>query len=68
MVLVETSGTPAYTPARRFYESCGYRYEAVIHDFYAPGDDLIIFGKFLPPGSADVPVVAVEMTPTSTLV
>jgi ribosomal protein S18 acetylase RimI-like enzyme len=47
MVLVETSGTPAYTPARRFYESCGYRYEAVIHDFYAPGDDLIIFGKLL---------------------
>jgi ribosomal protein S18 acetylase RimI-like enzyme len=45
MLVVETSGTPAYAPARRFYESCGYRYEAVIHDFYAPGDDLIIFCK-----------------------
>jgi len=45
MLLVETSGTPAYTPARRFYESCGYRYEAVIHDFYTPGDDLIVFAK-----------------------
>lgn len=45
MLLVETSGTPAYTPARRFYESCGYRYEAVVHDFYAPGDDLVVFGK-----------------------
>jgi ribosomal protein S18 acetylase RimI-like enzyme len=51
MVLVETSGTPAYTPARRFYESCGYRYEAVIHDFYAPGDDLIVFAKPIGHGS-----------------
>ncbi len=47
MLLVETSGTSAYAPARRLYESCGYRYEAVIHDFYAPGDDLIVFGKLL---------------------
>lgn len=47
LILVETSGTPAYEPARRFYEACGYRYQAVIHDFYAPGDDLIIFGKTL---------------------
>jgi D-alanine-D-alanine ligase len=45
MLLVETSGTPSYAPARRLYESCGYRCEAVVHDFYAPGDDLIIFGK-----------------------
>jgi len=45
MVLVETSGTLPYAPARRLYESCGYRYEAVVHDFYAPGDDLIIFSK-----------------------
>ena len=45
MLVVETSGTPAYAPARRLYESCGYRYEAVVHDFYAPGDDLIVFGK-----------------------
>jgi len=49
LILVETSGTPAYEPARRFYEACGYRYQAVIHDFYAPGDDLIIFGKTLRP-------------------
>jgi ribosomal protein S18 acetylase RimI-like enzyme len=37
LILVETSGTPAY------------RYQAVIHDFYSPGDDLIIFGKALHP-------------------
>jgi ribosomal protein S18 acetylase RimI-like enzyme len=47
LLLVETSGTPAYGPARRFYEDCGYHYQAVIHDFYAPGDDLIVFGKTL---------------------
>jgi len=45
MILVETSGTPAYAPARRLYEACGYRYEATVHEFYAPGDDLILFDK-----------------------
>lgn len=47
MILIETSSTPAYAPARRLYESCGYRYEAVVHDFYAPGDDLILFSKLI---------------------
>ena len=49
LLLVETSGSPDYASARRFYESCGYHYQAVVHDFYAPGDDLIIFGKVLKP-------------------
>lgn len=49
LLLIETSSTPAYAPARRLYESCGYCREAVIHDFYAPGDDLIIFWKELTP-------------------
>jgi ribosomal protein S18 acetylase RimI-like enzyme len=53
LLLVETSGTPAYAPARRFYESSGYRCEAVVHDFYAPGDDLLIFSKDL--GQAQSP-------------
>jgi D-alanine-D-alanine ligase len=48
LLLIETSGTPAYAPTRRFYEVCGYPPEAVIHDFYAPGDDLLIFSKHLP--------------------
>ena len=47
LLLVETSGTPAYAPARRFYENSGYRCEATIHDFYALGDDLVIFSKDL---------------------
>lgn len=51
MLLIETSGTPPYQAARRFYESCGYRYQAVIHDFYAPGDDLLMYGKTFAPAA-----------------
>jgi ribosomal protein S18 acetylase RimI-like enzyme len=47
MLLVETSSTPAYASARWFYESSGYRCEATVHDFYAPGDSLLIFSKDL---------------------
>lgn len=47
MLLVETSGSREYAPARRFYEENGYHYEAVVHDFYAPGDDLLVFKKEL---------------------
>lgn len=49
LLIVETSGSPAYEAARRFYEACGYHYQAVVHDFYSPGDDLLIFGKTLQP-------------------
>jgi len=54
LLLVETSGTPAYASARRLYETSGYRCEAIVHDFYAPGDDLLIFSKDLaqPPRDA----------------
>lgn len=47
LLVVETSSTLAYAPARRFYEACGYRYEAVIHDFYHPGDDMLVYVKQL---------------------
>jgi ribosomal protein S18 acetylase RimI-like enzyme len=47
LLLIETSGTPDYAPTRRFYEACGYSGEAVIRDFYAPGDDLNIFTKHM---------------------
>lgn len=47
LLLVETSSTPDYAPARGFYESHGYRRESVVHDFYAPGDDLILYSKRL---------------------
>jgi len=47
LILVETSGTPYYAPARKFYEACGYRLQAKIPDFYSPGDDLLIYAKRL---------------------
>lgn len=47
LLLVETSGTPDYERTRRFYETCGYQRQAVIHDFYTTGDDLVIFAKYL---------------------
>ena len=47
LLLAETSSTPAYTLARRFYEGHGFRYESVVHDFYSPSDDLLIYAKRL---------------------
>jgi D-alanine-D-alanine ligase len=47
LLLIETSDTPVYTPARRLYEASGYRREATVHDFYAYGDSLLIFAKDL---------------------
>jgi ribosomal protein S18 acetylase RimI-like enzyme len=47
LILIETSSGREYQAARRFYESCGYHYQAVIHDFYDIGDDLLTFGKKL---------------------
>lgn len=45
MLIAETSGTAAYEATRRFYLSAGYVNEAVIKDFYSPGDDLMIYVK-----------------------
>ena len=47
VLFVETSGTPQYEPTRRFYLKYGYDQEARLRDYYAPGDDQIIFRKAL---------------------
>jgi D-alanine-D-alanine ligase len=47
MILIETSDTQPYTDARHFYERNGYHSEALIRDFYAPGDSLVFFAKSL---------------------
>ena len=46
-VYIETSARPQYHPTRAFYQRCGYRAEALLADFYAPGDGKIIYGKAL---------------------
>ncbi|HLO33467.1 MAG TPA: GNAT family N-acetyltransferase, partial [Anaerolineales bacterium] len=38
MLIAETSGTPYYEPARKFYFGMGYENAAIIKDFYTPGD------------------------------
>jgi len=43
----ETSSRDLYLPTRLFYEKCRYLREAVLVDFYAPGDSKIIYSKFL---------------------
>jgi len=48
-VHVETSNRPQYKPTRAFYENNGYRRAAVLPDFYAPGDDKVMYVKHLQP-------------------
>ena len=45
---VETSSRPLYRPTRRFYQARGYAPQAVLPEFYAPGDDKMIYVKTLP--------------------
>lgn len=43
LLVAETSSLTKYAPTRRFYETHGYALEATIRDFYAPGDDLVVY-------------------------
>jgi ribosomal protein S18 acetylase RimI-like enzyme len=54
-IYVEASSRPENTPVLRFYRACGYRREAHIRDFYAPGDGKMILVKVRQdrPASAD---------------
>jgi GNAT superfamily N-acetyltransferase len=47
LIIVETSDSPHYEAARRFYEAHAYRREAVIQDFYSHGDGLVLYSKRL---------------------
>lgn len=44
---VDTSGRGLYAATRKFYRRCGYAEVARLKDYYAPGDDKIIFCKQL---------------------
>lgn len=45
----ETSSRPLYAPTRRFYERAGYRREAELADYYAPGEGKVVYLRLLGP-------------------
>jgi ribosomal protein S18 acetylase RimI-like enzyme len=45
LLVVETSSQPKYEPTRKFYIRHQYNETARIKDYYAPGDDLVIYTK-----------------------
>jgi ribosomal protein S18 acetylase RimI-like enzyme len=47
MIVVDTSSSPDFALTRAFYAKCGYEEEARIRDFWAAGDDKIVFRKVL---------------------
>ena len=47
ILLVETSGTADFELTRNFYRKIGYTEQAVIPEFYAEGDDKVVFWKKL---------------------
>jgi D-alanine-D-alanine ligase len=46
-VVIETSDTDHYAPARRLYERCGYTLAMLLKDFYHDGDGLCTYTKRL---------------------
>jgi GNAT superfamily N-acetyltransferase len=46
-VYIETSNRSHYEPTRGFYLRCGYQQAALLKDFYAVGDDKVIYDKRL---------------------
>jgi ribosomal protein S18 acetylase RimI-like enzyme len=47
ILFIETSSLPHYELTRRFYLKHGYEQEAVLRDYYAPGDSMVVFRKLL---------------------
>ena len=45
IIIIETSGSPEYASTREFYVRTGCVNEAIIKDYYKPGDDLWIYTK-----------------------
>lgn len=43
----ETAGKPQYAPTRAFYAAAGFRCQAHLPDFYAPGDAKLVFARAL---------------------
>ena len=47
LLIVDTSGTDDFAQTREFYRKNGYTEEARIRDFWAAGDDKVVFWKAL---------------------
>lgn len=47
ILIVETSGLPEFEKTRRFYLERGYAHEATLRDYWADGDDKVVFWKAL---------------------
>jgi GNAT superfamily N-acetyltransferase len=47
ILLIETGSLPHYEPTRRFYLKHSYEQLAVLADYYAEGDDMVVFRKRL---------------------
>jgi ribosomal protein S18 acetylase RimI-like enzyme len=45
VIVVETAGRDEYRKTRAFYQARGYRTVSRIPDFYAPGDDQVVYVK-----------------------
>lgn len=41
----DTAGKPQYAPTRAFYAAAGFRCQAALPDFYAPGDARLVFTR-----------------------
>jgi ribosomal protein S18 acetylase RimI-like enzyme len=46
-IVIETSSSEHYAPARRLYERSGYQKSMELADFYHPGDNLIVYTRRL---------------------
>lgn len=64
-VYIETSSRTTYDPTRRFYERCGYSVEALLPDFYAPGDGKVIYARTLVAASQSPPLLSRMSADTS---
>jgi GNAT superfamily N-acetyltransferase len=47
VLFIETGSLPHYEPTREFYVKNGYEKHALLKDFYAAGDSMVVFRKEL---------------------
>lgn len=47
ILFIETSSLPHYELTRKFYHKHGYEVTGVLKDYYADGDDMVVFRKRL---------------------